>query len=71
MGEKIKTLSKGRVGNSVIEIELNHPPIAGADRQVHIQTSRFRFELDVSEYIRYAISLLHAEARLKRLKNID
>jgi hypothetical protein len=37
MGEKIKTLSKGKIFNKEFEIELNHPPSSGLDQQIHIQ----------------------------------
>lgn len=70
MGEKIKTLAKARFANYDVEIELNHPPVNGADEQVHIQTDKYRFEIDKTEYIEYAIAVLLAEKNLKKLKNI-
>ena len=71
MGEKIKTLSTSILLNDRFEIELNHPPIAGKDKQVHIQSSKFRLEMNESDFIKYAISILLAEKNLKNLKNID
>jgi hypothetical protein len=71
MGEKIKTLSTSVILNDRFEIELNHPPITGKDKQVHIQSSKFRLEMNESDFIKYAISILLAEKNLKNLKNID
>ena len=55
MGEKIRTLSKGKLLNTKFEIELNHPTISGQDEQIHIQSDKFRFEIDKKDYIRYSI----------------
>jgi len=70
MGEKIKTLSKGKILSTSFEIELNHPPVSGQDQQVHIQSEKFRFEMDQKDYIQYALSVLVAEKNLKMLKGI-
>ena len=70
MGEKIKTLSKGKLLNIDFEVELNHPPRAGLDQQIHIQSDKFRFEIDKKDYIKYAFSILVAEKNLKNLKGI-
>ena len=70
MGEKIKTLSKGKLLNTDFEIELNHPPSSEQDQQIHIQSDKFRFEMDKKDYIRYALSILVAEKSLKKLKGI-
>ena len=70
MGEKIKTLSKGKLLNTDFEIELNHPPSSGQDQQIHIQSEKFRFEMDKKDYIKYALSILVAEKSLKNLKGI-
>jgi len=70
MGEKIKNLSKGKILNTSFEIELNHPPVSGQDQQVHIQSEKFRFEMDKKDYIQYALSVLVAEKNLKKLKGI-
>ena len=70
MGEKIKTLSAGSFLNSEFEIELNHPPLSGKDQQIHIQSNKFRFEMDKKDYIKYALSILVAEKNLKKMKDI-
>lgn len=70
MGEKIKTLSKGKILNNDFEIELNHPPSKGRDEQIHIQSEQFRFEIDKKDYIEYALSVLVAEKNLKKLKGM-
>ena len=70
MGEKIKILSKGRLLNTDFEIELHHPPSSGQDQQIHIQSDKFRFEMDKKDYIKYALSILVAEKNLKKMKDI-
>ena len=70
MGEKIKVLSKGKLLNADFEIELNHPPSIGQDEQIHIQSDKFRFEMDKKDYVKYALSILVAEKNLKKLKGI-
>jgi hypothetical protein len=70
MGEKIKTLSRGKLLNAYFEIELNHPSSSGQDEQIHIQSNKFRFEMDKKDYIKYALSILVAEKNLKNLKGI-
>jgi hypothetical protein len=70
MGEKIKTLSKGKILNNEFEIELNHPISKKQDQQIHIQSTKVRFELDKKDYIKYAISVLVAAKNLKILKGL-
>ena len=71
MGEKIKTLSNGKLLNTDFEVELNHPPVSGQDQQIHIQSDKFRFEMDKKDYIKYALSILVAQKNLKNLKGIQ
>ncbi|MBW3020739.1 hypothetical protein KY334_05560 [Candidatus Woesearchaeota archaeon] len=71
MGEKIKTILKGKLFNTNFEIELNHPPFRGLDEQVHIQSDKFRIEIDKNEYLQYAMSVLLARKNLKILKKIE
>jgi hypothetical protein len=70
MGEKIKILSKGRILNVDFEIELNHPVLNGQDEQIHIQSDKFRIEMDKKDYVKYALSILVAEKNLKKIKGI-
>jgi len=71
MGEKIKTLAKGKILNVSFEIELNRPIIKNQDEQIHIQSDKFRFEIDKKDYIKYALTILVAEKNLKKLKGIE
>ena len=71
MGEIIKTLAKGKLLESKIEIELNHPPARGQDQQIHIQSDKFRFEMDKSDYLKFATSILVAAKNLKQSKGIE
>ena len=70
MGEKIKTLSKGKLLNTDFEVELNHQLSISLDEQIHIQTEKLRFEMDKKDYNKYALSVIVAENNLKNLTNI-
>ena len=70
MGEKIKVLSVGKLLGADFEVELNHPLSKGGRRQVHIQSEKFRVEMDLEDYIVYALSVLSAEKKLRILKRI-
>lgn len=70
MGEKIKDLGKININGSSFDVEINHPNIKGQERQIHIQSERFRFEMDESTFIKSATSILLAREQLKRLKGI-
>ncbi len=70
MGEKIKILAKGKFLNTDFEVELNHPLTKGSERQIHIQSDKFRIEMDEKDYVKYALSILVAEKNLKNLKDI-
>jgi hypothetical protein len=71
MGEKIKTLAKGTILGQEIEIELNHAPSERVDQQIHIQSNKFRFEIDKKDYIKYALSVLVAAKNLKNIKKLE
>ena len=70
MGEKIKILSKGKVLNNNFEIELNQAVVINQDQQIHIQSNKFRIEMDKKDYIKYALSILVAVKNLKILKEL-
>ncbi len=71
MGEKITTLSSGKSEGMDLQIELNHPVTEGACRQVHIQSRRFRMEMDEKNYIKYALAVLAAEKNFRGLKGLS
>ena len=52
MGEKIKTISKGKILNNNFEIELNEPTISGQDEQIHItESDKFKeFKRDMNNF---------------------
>ena len=70
MGEKIKTISKGKILNNNFEIELNEPTISGQEEQIHIQSDKFRVEMDKKDFVKYSLSILLAEKNLKILKKL-
>ena len=67
MGEKIKDLSCGKVGDQSLSIELNHG-FGKEALEVHIQSSEFRYSLSRSEFIKFATSVLRAQYLLIKLK---
>lgn len=71
MGEKIKVLSSGNISGTFLEVELNKPTVAGHDLQVHIQSEKYRFELDRDDFIKCAMTILVAEKNLKFMKRIN
>lgn len=70
MGEKIKTLAEGKLFGSDFEIELNHHPSGDCERYIHIQSDKFRMEMAENEYIKYALLVVAAGEKLKRMKGI-
>ncbi|MCF7870100.1 MAG: hypothetical protein K9M01_03170 [Candidatus Omnitrophica bacterium] len=70
MGEKIKILSKGKILNEEFEVELNHPLSKGTSQQIHLQSQKFRVELDRKDYLKYGLSVLAAAKKIKMLKRI-
>lgn len=70
MGEKIKILSKGKILNNNFEIELNQAVVINQDQQIHIQSNKFRIEMDKKDFIKYALSILVAVKNLKILKEL-
>jgi hypothetical protein len=70
LGEKLKTLAKGKLCDLDIEIELNRPPSQGCDEQIHLQSKTLRFEIDKKDYIQYALTILFAEENLRQLKKL-
>ena len=71
MGEKIRTLAGCDFRGEKIEIELNHPMGEGLEEQVHIQSTKFRFEMSKSEFIKYGLKVLLAQKQLKNMKRIN
>ncbi len=71
MGEKIKILAYGKIINTEYEIELNHPSSKGQDKTVHIQSKKFRLELENRDYLKLAFSILIAVKNLKIIKGMN
>ena len=70
MGEKIKTLGSVQINCEKFEIELNHPPSMGQGRQIHIQSEKFRCELEEEEFIRVAVAVRLAAEKLRYSKKL-
>lgn len=70
MGEKIKDLQIIKIGNSQLQIELNHSPTLGGYRDIHIQNNIFRCSISEPEFIEMAAYVIAANKRLKELKKI-
>lgn len=71
MGEKIRTIATGKILESEFEIELNHPTLKGLDQHIHIQSDKFRIEMEKKDFIKYGLSVLVAERNLKTIKEIE
>jgi len=70
MGEIIKILSKGKLRGDQFSIELNKPHSRDKENSVHIQTSKFRWEVPESDFLSIAISTLSAIQKIKRNKKL-
>ena len=70
MGEKIRTLSRGKIHGVDFEVELNKAHAAHMPRDIHIQSNEFRYNLDEREYLHLALTVLNAKKKLEKLKGI-
>jgi len=72
MGEKIKDLGRLRLFQEAeeCEVELNHPPSGGGERQIHFQTSSFRAEMTESEFMQFCAAVKLAATKLRKLKKL-
>lgn len=68
MGEKIKILTKCKILGNNFDVELNHPLTKNGDKQVHVQSDKFRYEIDLKDYIKIALGISLAGKQLKRIK---
>ncbi|WP_456379211.1 hypothetical protein [Lutibacter sp.] len=68
MGEKLKILSKGKLKNVTIEVELNKPDKPKGLHPIHIQNDEFRFDMDEIEFVKLATGILAAKRKLLVLK---
>ncbi len=70
MGEILKKLGKILINNDEIEFELNKPHSEKDLRSVHIQSKRFRVEMNEEEFLKLALTVIVAEKKIKKLKGI-
>ena len=70
MGEKLKILSRVRLKNSEIEIELNKASKIDGPRSIHLQNDAFRLDMDEREFIKLAMTVLASKRKLLVLKGI-
>jgi len=68
MGEKIKILATGNLNGNDIEVELNEPVVSFRDKQIHIQSSIARYELNYNDYLKMAIGICFSAKQLRRIK---
>jgi len=68
MGEKLKVLSKGKLKNVDIEVELNKPDFEGGLHTIHIQNEEFRMDMDELEFLKLSTGILDAKKKLLKLK---
>jgi len=68
MGEKIKILTKCKIFGNDFDVELNHPLSKSRDQQIHIQSDKLRYEIDLKDYIKMALGTSLSGEQLKRMK---
>ena len=70
MGEIIKKFGTINISNSNINFELNKPHAKGAPNSVHIQSDKMRIEMSEKEFLKFSLTLLDAEKKLKKMKGL-
>lgn len=71
MGEKIRTLARGDILGCDLEIELNKAHSKNMPRDIHIQSKKFRLDMNEREYIKLALTVLKAKGQLVKMKGIS
>lgn len=71
MGEKIQSLGQVKLQGQGLEVELNAPPSPGMSRQIHVQSDKFRFEVDEDEFIQLCVAVNLAAEKLRHSKGIN
>ena len=72
MGEKIKDLSKFKIRNTEVAIELNDGYAKDYSQyDIHIQSDAVQFYLSESDFMKLASSVITAKRRFDSLKNFD
>lgn len=69
MGEKIKVLTQIKLGETVLDVELNHGTDSSGYREIHIQNPKLRLAMPETEFLQLATSVLLAKRQLELLKN--
>lgn len=68
MGEKIKDIGKIQLGNSKLNVELNHSTQGDENYEIHIQNDKFRLALQEKEFLQMASAVLLAKKQLDIIK---
>lgn len=71
MGEKIALLASGRILGTTFEIEVNKPHAQGMPNDIHIQSERFRYQMNEKEFLKLALTVLAARRKLAFMKGLD
>ena len=69
MGEKIRNLSKIRIGKAELLIEENKGTHKGSRYDIHIQNKYFRLNVTEQDFCKIACCILYANENLKYYKN--
>ena len=71
MGEKIKDITKIKLHDMEVNIELNDGNAASRkSKYIHIQNDRFRLEVTDSEFLQLAMAVRVAANKLRKYKKI-
>lgn len=72
MGERIRDLTKIKLHDMPVNIELNAGTAYKSDRNyIHIQNDRLRLELSDKEYLQMAIAVRVAADKVKKYKVLE
>ena len=68
MGEIIKTIDNIQIGNTKLNIELNHSTSEQGNYEIHIQNEKFRLALPEKEFLQMASCFVLARKQMDQLK---
>ncbi len=68
MGDVIKKIGEIRLGNALLDVELNHSARGTEFRDIHLQNDKFRLEIPENEFLQMASCVLLAKRQYDVLK---
>lgn len=68
MGELIKKIDTIKIGNTDLDIEVNHSARGNEFRDIHLQNKKFRLEIPENEFIQMCACVLLAKRQFDVIK---